>query len=134
MATNIKDSCPPMKNDPPKSFFTLREVPCTTTYEVVDGWYFPRKIHVTNLHLMCTEVLSVCAAVVFQIKKGTTAVLSCPLTSIQTSVGDLAVGDAFSGTETEVEFLTTDEMTVLVSTVNATTLGKFVAVVEYEQA
>ena len=139
MTTNIKDSCPPWKNDPGKSFLTLRSVKASASGvagEALDGFNFPRKVHVTNLHMVCDEAFSAkaSATVSYAIKKGTTAVLSCPISNASTSTNVMTIGQAVKGTETEVEFLTTDEMTVYVKTKSNKTNGAFIPIVEYEQA
>ena len=139
MAANIKDHCPPWKDDPGKMFLTLRPVKASASGvagEVIDGFNFPRKVHVTNLRLICTQAFSVAAGatVSYAIKKGTTAVLSCAISSASTSATVTTLGLSFKGTETEVEFLTTDELTVYVKTKRTKTNGEFLPIVEYEQA
>ncbi len=139
MATNIKDRCPPWNDDPGKMFLTLRAVKASASGvvgEVLDGFTFPRKVHVTNLRLVCTQAGSAVAGatVSYAIKKGTTAVLSCAISNASTASTITTIGMSFKGTETQVEFLTSDEMTVYVKTKSTKVDGEFLPIVEYEQA
>ena len=145
MTVNIKDNCTPWENDPGKFYLTCPggPVPISTSLHCwVRDFTFGRKVHITNLKLAVASTMGalstgVCTIGVY---KGTTTASGIAITLTGSSLSEgsspasgAVSGTTFKGTETEVEFLATDAVKVIVKSALAKA-GKVTPIIEFEIA
>ena len=108
MTTEIKNTCPPWEDDPGKFYLTLQSLSIRNSGQIAAG-AFPvgRKMHVTNLHLLCKTNFGAVGTTngIIGLYKTTTTGTSITCSITGTNHTGTVRGDIISGTETEIEFL-----------------------------
>jgi len=139
MTVNIKDNCSPWELDPGK-FYLMGPKALSIVASGASGiWYkdftFGRKVHITKVGVVLDSSLVSLATTGFVIgayKATTTASgVLCSVEAADATGG--AMGTVIWGDETEMEFLTTDELKLCIKTARNKN-GMVNAIVEYEIA
>jgi len=135
MTVNIKDNCSPWELDPGKFYLMSPHSINLSAGNAFKNFYFGRNVHVTKVGVVVGSTASTFTASVGYIGayKATTTASGVALTVKAATFTGAVKGTVVTGSETEVEFLTTDALKLCVKTAIACALPVF-PFVEYEIA